>query len=217
MRKIKWRNDLPKIYPEDFHRKLSVEERKVIKDINSKNCDIEYIKELAKKKIDLKSILGYDKLNEQYKNIVDKLLAVMPQEEVEDLTVWINIPKSEHRNMSAFLSDSWTRYEDNIDIVATLPVLKSSNGKIKYKDINMGEELFTSDYIKTFIKENVYSDHEEKLQKLGFRYGTGGNYEYRRKALPIPTDKIFDVIKSKIRAYFHEMIEEGKRIGLDTL
>lgn len=137
---------------------------------------------------------------------MDEFLAVMPKEEIDDLTVKLNVVDSRRGSYSmTCIGDTVGRYHDEIHMIVKLPVYDEQKGKIKYKKVDIGDTIHTSDYIKDFIKLSVKIDHEEKLKALGFKYGRG-SANFSNDAMPVPADNILDVIGDKIRKHFDDMI-----------
>jgi len=210
-RQIRWWNSpKPVILPSHLRKKASSE---LLKELEEPiNSDLEEVKKLAEKTIDLKKILGYDNLNPRLKKVFDKFLAVMSEKEINDLTVELGVDNSMHGYVSATcIGPTWARYKDDIHLIVKLPVMNPRNGKIRYRIVDMGEKLYTGEIAESLQNRSIKTIHKEKLDNNGFKYGYGSE-SFSHNAVPIPAEKIFDVIGNKIKEHFSELLKLRNRI-----
>lgn len=171
--------------------------KKYVTKLIERNIDKETIAvaELSKIKINLRSLLNYDIQPFARKQILDEFFSLMPEEEVEDLT--ISLDASFFRSCNG--NGCHQYFDDKVTLIAKLPQYNSKTYRLEYKDYNFGFTEHTDSFNYDYGSETTKTRplHDNKLKKQGFQLGHLRDEAYG-DAQSIPNQGIFEYIAQKI-------------------
>ena len=162
---------------------------------NNSEAEIRQVAALSKESIDLKQMLGYDYLSPEKKAKYDELIAVMPEKEVNNLTIGFDII-SDYKFVYNSRISQYHIYDDLVYLDTKLPVYNQERDKVRYQKVDLGSSI-------RHISESKYEakvGHVLELRKQGITMTD--------KGVNIPSHEIFDVIGEKLRKHFDDILEQ---------